>query len=721
MKVSNRSKSGALCLLWLLAAAVLAGVADSHLEDNQDAKAHNQKTATKNDRSVEEIAQPLLRTTNSGNNLQENAPPAPQQQRHRELILGGVFASIFSVIQTLLSILTFGIIPPPGPGATPAPSPAPTITPTPAPTPGPMIAPTPAPISDPTDAPNRAPSPVPDVCNPEDAFVLFAGHNEAYSLETGFINITWAPAFIGTEEGNSPLIWCGEYTYHIFTSESEDEETFLARVANRTVPELIEMANADPNDDFFLDTTTNLFFDWDFFLPGVNYTILVTANIDELGLYSENREPARLEVALVDPKIKDNFSKVVAVPSEEQSGFTTEVLDSGATILFFGDNLPEELDEIDAGVYFYADAVTTNGSPGLFLCTVKLDPLSLTRPADAPSLVGKEVLACSVEEGDMGDIFDELDANGDLFDSTADLDDEELTDEENAELEEVLITLDDNTLTNLCIGAFPDSENVLDECLDPPSDRDLEHVGNRKLFGRRFRRRARKFFRRVKRALDRKISLSKTITFVNLDEGAKMVCESESGNRATEIGIGFDLSAHARFKIEVKIISGFQSASVNLFGGFGVKGYALLTATLEKRLQPKPKKLVEQNNRRTFFVGPVPIIINIRPNLSAFTEAALVVEADVLISAQFGYDYDFGFSVVKGQGFKRTSKFTQRPIFDREPVFDLRINAAAEMGFTFALDVVFFGLLQVRIVSTEEVSSCSVRFCLHSFTHIKSS
>lgn len=61
----------------------------------------------------------------------------------------------------------------------------------------------------------------------------------------------------------------------------------------------------------------------------------------------------------------------------------------------------------------------------------------------------------------------------------------------------------------------------------------------------------------------------------------------------------------------------------------------------------------------------------------------------------------------------------QRPIFEREPVFDLRINAAAEMGLTFAIDVVFFGVLQASLGLnyTGIILVIDLIFCLFFWPH----
>lgn len=622
------------------------------------------------------------RRQDSHKDLQEKFLASPTLPiEHRVLIfdfLGDLWASLLSILN-IFDI--FNVIPDPS-------------TPTPNPTSTPSMAPT----NPPTPSPTPAPVPLSSACSSDLAGLYFAGHNEACSFSTSNVNITWSPAFATKKDDNS-LIWCGKYTYYIFTSKDEDEEVFFARVNDKTVPELIDLANADPNDDFFLDETTELSFEWTRFTPGINYTILVTAATDQ-GLYSINREPARLEVSTSVPQVKSSFTKVVVLPGENDSGMEIESLQDDTVLLFYGE-LPPEIDEIGPGIFFYADAGNSNSTAVLLLCVEELDPATIDRGSGAPPLTG-ETFACSVSPADVGEIFDELDANADVFDSTGDLDDEELnplSEEEEAEIDAELDTLDDATIENLCIAAFRDSADPVGDCVEEGEERAIVQFDGRTRRFRRFRRRMKKLRRRIRRALDRRFSLGRTVTFVDIDEGASMTCTSESGDRQTEIGVGFDFSAHARFKIVVRLLSGFESASLNLFGGFGVKGYALLAATLEKRLQPKPKKIFERSNRRVFFIGPVPVVITIRPNLSAFTEAALVVESEVLVAAQFGYDYDVGFAFTKSRGFERTFSFVQRPIFEREPVFDLRINAAAEVGFTFAIDVVLYGLLQGTVAA----------------------
>jgi hypothetical protein len=585
--------------------------------------------------------------------------------------------------------------------------------------------------------------PISPKCNPDEAFMIFNGHNQATSATTGNIKISWSPPFVATYEDEA-FIYCGGFTYYIFSSKGEDEDVFLERVNDKSIPELVEMANADPDDDFFLDVTTDLSFEWKKFAPGVDYTILVTAAANEgvlttQGIESMNREPARLMVSSVVPKLKTNFngrklaegeSPVIEVPNHAKNTFTTQVIaEEGVEeyyVLFYDDApLPHAIERIEEGLYFYADGVSKIGTADLVKCVQELGVLN-DLPIDAPDVTGKHVKACAVVKGDLGDIFDELDASADFFDDTNEIvENTELSEEEEEEAENFLEGLDQEALLNLCISANPDLENKEAECLADITSQFEEEVlagdGGRKLRRlrccRRFRRRmkkigkkikstAKKVAKAVKEALDVKVVLKDTtLTLIDIDAGGRMMCESdavgssESGvgveaSITSEIGLNLDFSAHMRFGITVKLISGVEKAHVSLFGGFGAKSYLMFQSTHAITYQPDPYVIFERSNNKVFFVGPVPVVVTIRPSLTAFAEAALVIESDILLEGQFGYDWEFGFSYNKNTGTNKVSKFQKRTENKRSPVFDLRLSAAAEMGLTFAIDVVLYGVLQ---------------------------
>ena len=599
----------------------------------------------------------------------------------------------------------------------------------------------------------RMPSvPISPNCNPDDAFMIFNGHNQATSATTGNVVISWSPPFVATY-ADERFIYCGGFTYYIFTSKHESEDVFLERVNDKSISELVAMANADPDDDFFLDVTTDLSLEWKRFTPGIDYTMLVTAATNEgvlsaQGIESMNREPARLKVSSVVPKLRTNVngrkltegeSPVIEVPNHETDTFATKVITYEGideyTVIFHDDSpLPNAIEQIQEGLYFYADGVSKIGSADLVKCVYELDvsndlPIiasNVTGSFNTSDVTGTYVKAFSVVKGDLGDIFEELDASADFFDDTNEIAEstEELSQEEDEEVENFLEGLDQEALLNLCISSNPDLENKEEECLADITSQFEEEVlagnGGRKLRRlrccRRFRRRMKKVGRKIKStakavakavkdALDIRIVLKDTtLTLIDIDAGGRMTCESEvsgsegavgvQGSTKTEIGVNLDFSAHMRFGITVKTLSGVEKAHASLFGGFGAKSYLMFQSTHKITFQPDPYVVFKKSSNKVFMAGPVPVIITIRPSVSAFAEAAMVIESDVLLEGKFGYDWEFGFSYHKDTGTHTVSKFEKRTEDKRPPVFDLRLNAAAEMGLTFAVDVVLYGVLQ---------------------------
>jgi len=422
------------------------------------------------------------------------------------------------------------------------------------------------------------------------------------------VNITWSPAFV-YEASTEELIWCGDYTYHVFIGHGELDDNIYKGL------EIDDLINGQKWDHYETKDTNMILTDY---ATDTNYQILVTAST-ESGHSSYNRIPAEMEMSHEDPVQKADYNGWSNLPHPKEGEFDvdTRVDDKGRhKVTFFGPKIPQEVRDITEGIFIYI--FTSDGEADFGRAMEILNDRS-------------EVVEWVYQPGDLSDVFEKMEVTMDIHDTTygKDLDDYEghvdMDPIEEDELESMLAAMTPTQRMHLCKHAYPDRP-LFDCFLDDPeaeeaeeTDRmlsflDEDHPDRRKLFRRCCRRlkRAAKKVRRVAKKVakvvvntagkvvekvkdvveaiaDAEVSIDRTQTFLSIEKGGRMSCFDD----ALQVGIGFDASAKAQLKITVGIFSFDIDAEIRFFGGIGVQAYGFLDASFEKLFQPEPMKLFE--------------------------------------------------------------------------------------------------------------------------------
>ncbi|KAL3915213.1 MAG: hypothetical protein SGILL_005754 [Bacillariaceae sp.] len=597
------------------------------------------------------------------------------------------------------------------PDLTPAPTTAPTTSPTKAPTTAPTASPTKAPTTAPTTSPTKAPTTAPTPTALDYAMV-FHGHDEVMSVNAGVLDISWSPAFVYAvheDESLDRFVDLGEYTYHIVVAKGE-----YMFSPDQTIGDIGALASSNP--DMHLYTTTERNLQVTGLVGGEKYSVLVLAST--AGQESYNRLPAEIQISSVDPVVLvPGGIDVMPEPDLALSVAFLEETDTTLTVEISG-TYPDIFKTVQAGDFVYLTG-TVHKENGFAHGETDVKLVQVTN--SVVSNMGTLEWDCAIKSL-YGDVFGELEMDvvvGSANDFDEELVDLDYTDEEVISL---LNALPEKVKVDFCIVAY----NIEDtSCFDESFDETV-HGGralsadHRKLFLKKLGKKLKKAYTKIKEAakkVAKKIfsataTLDKTLTFLDIEKSASMVCETEGVVGAQkyeadfEIGLVFDLSAKARFKLQVSLGKGLHNAMVKLFGGFGAKAYLSLGATSHQEFAPDPLLLFKKSKTRTFFAGPVPIVITNRPKIESYIEAEAVVEAEVTAMAQIGWDYDLTFNYdSKGhptssrKKFWIDSSFTQREVTEDDPDFSYRASASVELGFLFSWDIILYGTLQASLVT----------------------
>jgi len=579
--------------------------------------------------------------------------------------------------------------------------------------------PTTSPTPSPTDATDQSTSTV-------EHQMIFSGHNEVISIETGSIDVSWSSAFvykITEEEEFDRFVDDGEYNYYVIVAEGG--RTFSA---SQTIDDIIALPSSDPSVQVF--PTSNLKHSISGLEGGQLYSVLVVARSSG-GRESYNRQAASIEASEFDLTQTAGVSEVKVLP-EPDDAFTVffgEDETGGAVRVEISGTYPSEyFDEVDVAdfAYVFGEVVYETGQNSE--ATMKLlQVVDIYREGSSLHWI------CQTKKL-FGDIFQQLDLNAEIGDSAEDLDSlEDLVD--NGDLaddvvDQMLENLPPRVKNDLCISlgdlACFDSD-------DKDDDEDLFHraLGVNRNLRRRRRRKLRNFFRKVKRAAkkvrsvvkkavdkvvevvdkvaDLSATLDKTITFLDVEKSAKLECRklgftgTTSYQTAIEVGIILDMSAKTRFKMKIHVRRGIDTAMLKLFGGFGAKSYIQLGATATASYAPDPVTLFKKSKTKVYWAGYIPVVVTNRPAAVAYFNANAAVEAEAFVSAQMGWDYSLVFEYDGSKSgdaqFKTREEFVQRPIFDEDPQFSSRLALVAKLGILFSWDIVLYGAVQARLAA----------------------
>jgi hypothetical protein len=507
-------------------------------------------------------------------------------------------------------------------------------------------------------------------CHPETSFLYFTGHDEALSLLRGNVNITWSPAVTYSTELEN-FLWCGNFTYDVFVARGGFD--FLA--ANISGPDLIALAKPTGSNIVRFETK-GLQMSVTSLEPGITYSFLVTART-AAGHYSFNRNEASLNVSTTDPIVKSTFTRLVILP-EPSDTFQVNCSKSQLTVTFAG-TFPREVTELrDLDFVYFLDSVG-NGTMAQLLSK------------SAPTPNGNVVW--NYKPVDLTDVFDELDMNIDIVDAR---NTDDLTDDgDEMALEAEFEALDDMTKLNFCLMAYPGSASGICYAND---------VGGRKLFLRNFFRENGKVFQKAFNSAKKhanenvnviatpssELTLSGRATLLNIDRSAMLI------DTGLEIGMKFEMSAKARFRIEISRRKLVHRANAILYGGYRLQSYLYFNGASSKLYKPPPLSLFAVSIRKIIFVGRIPVLITNRPSLSAFVDVATAVESKALVTASTGYDfvYELSYDRYRSDRYQKKTIVTRRPNAIPDPTFNMRLNVTAEVGVVFAWDFILYEILQ---------------------------
>ena len=157
------------------------------------------------------------------------------------------------------------------------------------------------------------------------------------------VEIIWSPAFVADISGNfQSFLWCGKYTYFVFINRGKFDFTTV----NRTVAELIALANKEPTMDVIETQETRLKLNG--FVAGQEYSVLVTATTS-VGHASFNRIAATVIMSEKSPVMLPGYTRTVIL---EEPPFTDDnpewgaVFNRDATTVTFSGAYPAEINDL---------------------------------------------------------------------------------------------------------------------------------------------------------------------------------------------------------------------------------------------------------------------------------------------------------------------------------------------------------------------------------------
>ncbi|KAL3916538.1 MAG: hypothetical protein SGILL_005133 [Bacillariaceae sp.] len=558
-----------------------------------------------------------------------------------------------------------------------------------------------------------------EAVTPVDSFLqyamIFSGHKEVISMDAGKVNITWSPAFVYAvheDESLDKFVDKGNYTYHVIVAKGE--YTFSPE---QSVSDLVDLHDGN---DIQVFTTPDRSLQVTGLDVSTEYSVLVVAKT-AYGQESFNRSPAVIEISSVDPVINAQ-QEVKLMPEAEDGSFSVIYHDESeaeVTVEISG-AYPDIFSAVQKGDFVY---VTGNGEYNQDVKLVQVDYIFQAN--------GIIEWSCSMKSM-YNDVFQTFEMDAVIADDVGDedLDDMDfITDEE---VDEIIASLPDKVKIDFCILTY----NIEDSsCFHDDFDaaahgrRALSKEMQRKLFFGFIKRAVRSAIKKVKQVAKKvakqvrkvvkdvvekikaiSVTVDRTITFLDIEKTAAMTCETKGTKGAItydasfEIGVVFDLSAKARFKIKINVGSGLNNAMAKFFGGFGAKAYMELDATAQAEFAPEPLEIFKKMKTKTYWAGYVPVVIATRQTLESSIEANAAVEAEATASAQVGWDYHVAFHYdVDGKPGKSNNKFwidssfEQRDVIEDDPEFALRVTASVELAFLYSFDVILYGIVQASL------------------------
>lgn len=371
-----------------------------------------------------------------------------------------------------------------------------------------------------TPSPNVSPGEF-DPCDPNNSIMYFQGHSEVLSWNASQVALRWIPPLIlaskaldgsqnltGNVFEDAILTYCGGYNYYVFVFEGR-----VVVEPGLDLEGLIELART--NSALDLIETEDLELVLNDLPPGAEYSFLVKAK-GVRGQESNNTAPAYISVAENNAVVRSNFTRVVQVPTPDETSNFELTFNNDTDILTYTGDIPSEIEDIpgnvDVGDYLYVT------SPDMVPYILLVEEV-ITDVANEKSF--------KVAQLDWQAIFETLDLNGAVLDPVADIDEIDVTDEESATIWEILDSLPEQVTIDICKAVAPDD---VAECVS-----DVQANASRLLReGRRlfFHRKVFKFVKKavkavvkvvkkvvdvVKEALDNGIKFQKRLSLIDID------------------------------------------------------------------------------------------------------------------------------------------------------------------------------------------------------------